>query len=94
MPEQKAVLVTTQHRGVFFGYTEHGEQGGRITLRRARMAIYWSPAMRGVLGLAQMGPDAACRIGGAVDEIDLFGVTAVVACTPQAVERWEAAPWS
>lgn len=89
---ERPVLVTTVHRGVFFGYATE-TTGETITLRRARCAVYWSAAMRGFMGLASMGPDVDCRIGPAVD-LTLRGVTAVVEVSPEAVGRWEAAPWS
>lgn len=90
--KQKAVLVTTKHRGVFFGYLISHE-GDVATLRDARMCIYWSSAMRGLLGLAAMGPDRQCKVGPAVD-IVLNDVTAVVDVKSEAVEKWESAPWN
>lgn len=43
---ERAVLVTTAHRGVFFGYaTETG--GATIKLRAARLCVYWSTDLRG-----------------------------------------------
>lgn len=86
-----AVLVTTKHRGVFFGYTSDID-GDSITLRKARMCVYWSPAMRGVLGLAAVGPDDNCRVSPAID-LKLNDITSVAKCTPAAVERWETFPW-
>ena len=88
----KAVVVTTAHRGVFFGNTDQNPSD-TITLKDARMCVYWSAAMRGVLGLASAGPDKDCRISNAVPELELHGVTAVMQCSPEAVERWESAPW-
>lgn len=86
-----AVLVTTVHRGVFFGYADDAT-GSTIALTRARLCLYWSPDVKGFMGLAATGPSATCRIGPAAD-ITLHGVTAVVAVTPMAVTAWEAAPW-
>ena len=93
MKANRAVLITTKHRGVFFGYASGERVNGTVTLRKARMCVYWSRAMRGVLGLASAGPDNECRISSAVDEIELNDVTAVVQCTPTATEKWESAPW-
>jgi hypothetical protein len=88
---ERAVLVTTAHRGVFFGYaTDTG--GETIRLRAARMALYWHPEVRGVLGLAATGPTSQCRVGPAVD-LEVRHVTAVASVTPAAVAAWEAAPW-
>jgi hypothetical protein len=92
---EQAVLVTTSSRGVFFGYFDGEAEGGEGMLRltRARQCVYWSPAMKGVLGLASTGPDADCKIGPAVPSLILMGVTAIVGLTPAAVAAWEAAPW-
>ena len=89
---ERPVLVTTQHRGVFFGYATD-TSGGTIHLSRARMCVYWSRDMKGVLGLASIGPSDGCRISPAAD-LDLRGVTAVAECTPDAVAQWEKHPWS
>jgi len=91
--EERPVVVCTKYRGVFFGYTDHAN-GDTITLKRARMCVYWDQSLHGVLGLASAGPSDRCRIGNAVDKIDLRGVTAVIEVTPEAVEKWESAPWS
>ncbi len=88
---ERAVLVTTAHRGVFFGYA--AETGGEtIKLKRARLCLYWSADVKGFMGLAASGPGASCRIGPAAD-IELRAVTAVLEVTPEAVAKWEAAPW-
>lgn len=88
----RAVVVTTSHRGVFFGYTNQ-PSNGTITLEKARMCVYWSPAMKGVLGLASAGPDKDCKISNPVPELELHGVTAVMQCSPEAVENWERGVW-
>lgn len=88
---ERAVLVTTAHRGVFFGYAD--ETGGeQIALKKARLCVYWSADVRGFMGLASTGPTPQCRIGPAAD-IMLWNITAIVEVTPEAVERWEQAPW-
>jgi len=88
---EKAVLVTTEHRGVFFGYAEN-TTGTTIELKRARNAIYWSAEVKGFMGLASTGPTKDCLIGPAAD-ITLHAVTSVTAVTPTAVEAWEKQPW-
>jgi hypothetical protein len=89
---ERPVLVTTAHRGVFFGYATK-TSGETITLRNARLALYWSRDVKGFMGLAANGPTPGCRIGPAAD-IELRNVTAVVSVTKKAVDAWEAAPWS
>ena len=89
--EEKAVMVTTKHRGVFFGYATDTE-GETIKLRSARMCIYWSANLRGVVGLASHGPDSNCKISPPAT-VQLRDVTAVFDVTEAAVKLWEAAPW-
>lgn len=90
--EERPVLVTTAHRGVFFGYATD-IAGEILTLKRARLCIYWSADMQGFMGLAAHGPSRSCRIGPPAD-IALRAITAVVSVTAEAVAKWEAQPWS
>lgn len=90
--KEKAVLVTTAHKGVFFGYTKD-TRGAIISLRSARNCIYWPVEQKGFLGLASQGPVAGSRVGPAAD-LELRDITSVALCTPAAVEAWEKAPWS
>ena len=89
---QRAVLVTTEHRGVFFGYADKTE-GKTIKLSRARNCVYWSADVKGFLGLATGGPTKSCRIGPPAD-IELRNITCVAEVTEVAVKAWELAPWS
>lgn len=88
---ERAVLVTTAHRGVFFGYA--GEtRGDTIELKRARLCVYWSADVRGFMGLASGGPTSTCKIGPPAD-IELRNITSVVEVTPEAEKRWNEARW-
>ena len=87
------LLVTTAHRGVFFGYGQPGD-AETIALTQARMCVYWSADMRGVMGLAAQGPSKSCKIGPAVPSLILRNVTAVIECTAEAAKRWEEGPWT
>lgn len=89
---ERAVLVTTTHRGVFFGYASKTD-GATIKLRAARNCLHWSSDVRGFMGLAATGPTKNCRIGPACD-IELRDITSVAECTPQSIAAWEGAPWS
>ena len=89
--KERPVLVTTSYRGVFFGYATD-TNGETIKLKRARNVVYWPQSQKGFLGLAQMGPLDGARVGPAAD-IELRSVTAVAEVSPEAVARWEAAPW-
>lgn len=88
---ERAVLVTTQHRGVFFGYAKETD-GETIKLRAARNCIYWPSENKGFLGLASMGPVKGSRVGPAAD-IELRDITCVAECTTAAVAAWESTPW-
>lgn len=90
--KERAVLVTTTHRGIFFGYATKTD-GGTVKLRAARNCIYWSAKERGFLGLASTGPSSACKIGPAVD-IELRDITCVAEVTDAAAAAWESAPWA
>lgn len=91
--EERAVIVTTEHRGVFFGYARNID-GDVIELARARLCLHWSRDVKGFMGLAVTGPTAGCRIGPAAPSITLRAITSVLAPTPEAVKAWEAAPWA
>lgn len=89
--KERAVIVTTEHRGVFFGYTDDID-GIRIHLKRARLCVYWSPDVKGFMGLAANGPTKSCKIGPPAD-ITLRKITAVMDVTPEAVKAWESDFW-
>lgn len=93
----QAVLVTTDQRGVFFGYvaqdyeTDHPE---RVVLERIRNCIYWHATIKGFLGLAAQGPNKDCRIGPPSPKASVYGITLISDVTPEAVKAWEVAPWA
>lgn len=89
---ERAVLVTTTHRGVFFGYATD-TRGETIKLRAARNCIYWPAGNRGFMGLASDGPKEGSKVGPAAD-IELRDITCVAECSPESIKAWEAAPWS
>lgn len=89
-----AVVVTTQYRGVFFGWAskDHDFAADSITIELARNCLYWAASIGGFLGLAAVGPDRSCKVGSTARKLVLRGVTSVAECTPGAVGRWEIAP--
>jgi len=90
--KERAVLVTTAHKGVFFGYAF--ETGGTtIKLRAGRLCVYWTSDLRGFMGLASHGPSSSCRIGPEAD-IELRDITSVTEVSEQAEEKWKKAPWA
>lgn len=84
----RPVIVCTEYRGVFFGYSED-TTGDPIALNRARMGIYWGTT-RGIMELAETGPTGTSRISARAD-ISVRKVTAVFEVTPEACAKWEAA---
>ena len=91
--KEQAVLVTTAHRGVFFGYASVGVKDKSITISNARNCLYWSIDVKGFLGLAANGPSSFCKIGPKVTKLTLTDVTSVSEVTPEATEKWEKSPW-
>lgn len=89
MAENKAVLVTTAHRGVFFGFLE-SRDGNSVVLENARCAIRWNTS-GGFLELADVGPNANSKIGSPARRVELFDVTSIADVTPEATEKWLAA---
>ncbi len=84
---ERPVLVTTAHRGVFFGWASKTD-GPTISLKRARLCIRWSADLMGFMGLAAKGPNSQCIIGPPAD-IELRDITSIAECTDEAVKRWE-----
>lgn len=90
--KERGVVVTTQHRGVFFGYATDTD-GAIIDLRAARNCLFWPTENKGFMGLAALGPVKGARVGPAAD-ISLRDITSVIECTDDAVKAWENSPWS
>lgn len=88
----KPVLVTTEHRGVFAGVIEEGQDlsARSMPLKAAKMAIYWG-TKRGVMELCKDGPNGNSNISLPADIPMLHGITAVFDITPEAWAKWEAA---
>lgn len=91
MKKERPVLVTTEYKGVFFGYAENTD-GDNIKLKRARNCIYWPTKNKGFMGLASDGPHKDAKIGPPAD-IELRKITSVVEVTPQAEKIWNEFKW-
>ena len=92
---KRPVLVTTAHRGVFFGYLDGEPSKEKVVIDRARNVTYWDVTTRSFLGLAAQGPTDKCRVSGAAGASStLFDITGVFVCTPEAVEKFEKGPWA
>ena len=90
---ERAVMVTTEFRGIFFGYMSEPPVDGSVTIKRARNCIYWAADVKGFLGLAANGPSMSCKIGPAVPSLTLTKVTSISEVTKEAVEKWENHVW-
>ena len=84
------VLVTTQHKGVFFGFAANDdlENKSLIRLDRVKCCMYWHESVGGFLGLASAGPNDQCRIGKQAEHVVLHDITALVICSEEAVSQW------
>ena len=88
---ERAVVVCTDKRGVFFGYTDKPFNREQMVLKRCRMCVYWDS--KGVLGLAVNGPGPKCRVTPAVLEQTLVDIHSQTLCTDVAIKCWESEPW-
>jgi hypothetical protein len=89
--KNKAVLVTTEFRGVFFGYVaDDSKLPTQITLNKAKNCIYWSSTVGGFLGLAAKGVNSDCKTGSTVELLTLYKITSVTEVSDEAVKSWEA----
>lgn len=93
--ENQKVVVTTAHRGVFFGELIENNAPKSVKLKGAKNCLYWGSSLHGFIGLASAGPDTTCRIGpSATMPMDLFDITSMIECTPEAVKRWKEGNWA
>ena len=90
MSQTIPVLVTTQHRGVFFGRVpaDADLQARSMTLTGCRNAIQWKGG-KGFLSLASDGPIEGCRIGATAPSVLLHDITSVSLCSEAAAAKWE-----
>lgn len=93
----KTVIVTTDKRGVFYGIMDEEASAKTlpksVVLTDARMVVYWSADVKGVLGLAATGPTNGCRVTMAIPSITLFDITGVMECSDKAKDAMEAFVW-
>jgi hypothetical protein len=93
--DKKAVVVTTAHKGVFFGFADPKSlELKTLRIEQAQMCVYWSTGVRGIVGLAANGPDKQCKVTPAAPAMTLHEVTSVMECSSQAEEAWKSQPWN
>lgn len=85
----KSILVTTQHRGVYYGEVPDDQDinARTMALKNARCAIYWNTTT-GVAELAEKGPNSGSRIGAKADIEALHDITAVWLVSESARGAW------
>ena len=84
------VVIWTDKRGVIFGYCSD-TSARPITLRNARMCLYWPSSVGGVFGLCDIGPNAESKISAVLPSAVFEGVTGVATVTADAEKAWNAA---
>src|SRR5438309_5256422 len=91
---KRPVVVTTEHRGVFFGNLNGSDPESKVvSITEAQMCVYWSADVRGIVGLAVTGPSKSCKVTPAAPKIMLQGVTSIMDTTDDAAKAWRARPW-
>jgi hypothetical protein len=93
MTKDIPLVVTTLHKGVFFGFGKP-TTNKTIRLTNVQMCVYWHSDVKGVLGLASTGPSKNCKIGPAVPAMTLQDVTGVIEASKEAQAAWESKPWA
>lgn len=90
------VVVTTEHKGVFFGYLKatHDRTAKIVELTDCQMCVYWPANVQGVMGLAVTGPLRGSRVTPAVPRITLQDVTSIMDATSDAEKAWKDRPWA
>ena len=92
-PKKKALMVTTEWRGVFFGYGIPTKERV-IELENVQMCIYWPQENHGVMGLANDGPKSGARIGPPAKSMILQGVSGIIEVTEKAEKEWLKQKWN
>lgn len=86
----KNILITTQHRGVWFAQVPYDKDLTTKTmtdLLNCRMAIYWGTT-KGLQQLCETGPTSNSKISAPANIPVLHDITAVFSVTDKAAEVW------
>lgn len=86
----KNVIITTEHRGVWFAQVEKDKDLTTETLtdlKNCKMAIRWGTT-KGIQQLCETGPTNNSKISAPANILTLHKVTAVFAVTDEAVKAW------
>ncbi len=85
--EGRPVIICTAEKAVLFGWATD-TSNSTVHLKRARMAIRWGTT-RGVLELAEVGPNSNSSKISARADGEFRNVIAVFEVTEEAARKWE-----
>jgi hypothetical protein len=89
------LIVTTEYKGVFFGYGKVLKSNTSITLKNARMCVAWPNSTHSMAGLCSISSaEKGLKISPRVPSVILYRITGVFEPTPKAVAVMETEPWS
>ena len=89
MEKNTSVMVTTKHRGVFYGRIIELKEPSLVRLNKCRNVIHWA-GTQGFLGLTSHGPDDGSRIGAeAGGPVTLYDLTSLTECSEVASKKFE-----
>ena len=93
---EQPLVVTTEWRGVFFGYGEvpTDNESRVITLRDCRMCVSWDASIKGMPALASGQSISRCRVSAPAPSVKLYGVTGVFEANKKAEKEWLKQPWN
>ena len=89
---ERAVMVTTQHRSVFFGYTTDADDAPFVRLCAGCYVVFWLTTNLGVMGHANMGPVPGSYVGQHVD-ITIRDIPELALVSHQAGKLIDRPPW-
>jgi len=84
------VLITTNNRGVYYGYLVENKAPDMVRLDKARVVVQWDTP-KGFLHMAVEGPEGVAEVSPAVGSMEVYGVATIADCTKEAAEAWDAA---
>jgi hypothetical protein len=90
------IVVATQTRpwSIVAGeLIAHDRKGQSVTLRNARMIVYYSEDAHGLYGICARGPGEHARVSPPVDEADVSGYEQILTASADARRAIEAEPW-
>lgn len=86
--------TTTRPWTIVAGTLVEERHDGVVTLREARMIVYYAVDAKGLLGVAVRGPGTGARVTAAVDLWVGRAIEQILSVTPAARAAIEAEPWA